>query len=212
MISVLMPSRGRPELAQKAVESFKSHVDFHFIIAVDEDDPRLTDYPMVDAMILVRQPYGYRQLHRYFNDMAKRVQGDWLMLFNDDATLETDPEVLAAQVRQYDHTEPWVLNPYHPQDNLFPLISRKFYEIIKHYSLSPHVDSWVQQIAEQTGIQVYLPDIKINHFRDDMSDETYQNSRKAVQITAPEYNAESMVALRQIDINRIKEWLSNESN
>jgi len=215
-VSVLMPSRGRPDLAQKAVESFKAHENFHFIVAVDEDDPRLEEYPQeypqVDAMIMITKPHGYRQLHRYYNEMCKRVAGDWLMLFNDDAVLESDPELLASYIREYDPTAPWVLNPYHPNDNLFPIISRKFYEIIKHYSLSPHVDSWVQAIGEETKIQEHIPNIIINHYREQMDDETYRNSRKAVQVTAPEYNAESMVALRQIDINRIREWLNNENN
>lgn len=209
MISLLMPSRERPQLARKAIESFGNHKGFEFILAIDSNDSLIEEYDF--AKTLITQQHGYEGLHHYFNKMAKLAKGKWLMLFNDDAVLESDPDSLYKSICSFSPSKPTVLNVYSESDNLFPIISRKFYDIIGHYSLSPHVDSWVQQIGEQTGTQVFIPNIKINHFRDTMSDETYRNSRRAVERTAPEYNSEAMIALRQIDIDKIRRY-KDENN
>lgn len=207
MISVLMPSRERPDLAKKAVESFGGNPNFEFIVAIDSDDPTLEEYANVPATIHITRPHGYKNLHLYFNEMLKKSRGDWFMLFNDDARLESSAQALYSAVCAFDPALPYVLNPYNENDNLFPIISKRLYSIIKHYSLSPHVDSWVQFIGEETKIQAHIPNILIKHFREEMNDETYRRSRAAVSTTAPEYNSEGMVALRQVDVNKVRKWI-----
>jgi hypothetical protein len=33
---------------------------------------------------------GYDSLHEYYNELASKATGDWLMLWNDDAVMETE--------------------------------------------------------------------------------------------------------------------------
>lgn len=212
-LSVLIPSRGRPELLKKAIKSLPPSRGTEFLVAVDEDDPELgayMDMSLQNMSVTVCPRWGYEQLHRYYNLLAKQSKGRWLMLFNDDAVVKRGSVVY--HLTPLDPKRLTVVNLYHPVDNLFPVISRPFYEAIGHYSLSPHVDSWVQQIGEATGTQIYIPGVEIDHFRDTMSDDTYRQSRQAVLTTAPDYNSEAMRALREIDIAKVKEKLKNETN
>jgi len=212
MISVVLPSRERPQLAKEAIESFGGHKGFEFIVAIDDDDT--SDYSEVKkiAKVLVMPRAGYRHLEKYMNAMAKVSKGDWIMNFNDDAKLESSPEDLYDTVDEFAHTQPIVLNPWKELDNLFPIISRKFYEIVGHFSLNTHVDSWVQEVSEHTGTQYYIPGIKINHFRDTLSDTTHEDSQRTAFESSAEYSSEPMVALRQVDINKIKEWIDEDNN
>lgn len=51
MISVLIPSRERPELAKQAIDSFGGHQGFEFIVALDDDDT--SDYTEVEKLATV---------------------------------------------------------------------------------------------------------------------------------------------------------------
>lgn len=206
-LSVLMPSRGRPYYAKEAIKSFKPSRETEFLIAVDDDDPYLAEYKKMKdiAKVIVTPRYGYGQLHEYFNLLAKESKGRWLMLFNDDAVVE---DMNYLQLAKYDNKKPAVLNVWNEQDNLFPLISRKMYEIMGHFSLSPHADSWVAQVGTACGIQYYTPGFDIKHNRDRMNDSTFLEGREAIKTTAPAFNSREMEALKEADINKIKEYMA----
>lgn len=209
-ISVLCPSRNRPELLVKSIASLGTG-DLEILVAIDDDEPQMPLYVDISkdkyVTIINMERHGYGGLHEYYNELARHAKGDWLMLFNDDATMETVGWI--DIVTQHDHTIPQVLNPWSDSgDNLFPLISRKWYEVVGHFSRNTHADSWVQQIGQRLGIQVYVPGIKISHLGEDLHDTTHNEVKQIVRQTSAQYRA--MEKERIEDANKIKEWY--ESN
>lgn len=206
MISVLMPSRSRVELARKAIESLGKG-DFEVLICIDYDDPQIEEYKKLCSpfvRLFMEPRHGYENLHKYYNRLSKEAKGDWLLLFNDDATMET--ENWTKMVDGFNPKEPVVLNIFHEIDNLFPLISRKFYEILGHYSLNTHADSWVQQVGERSGTQHYVEGYKIIHLKP--TDETGQAStHTAVSNTGPQFSSPQMQQLINQDAETIKQYI-----
>jgi hypothetical protein len=200
-VSVLMPSRGRPDLAKQSINSLGKG-DFEVLIATDQDDETRNHLARYKT-ISFAQRHGYGQLQIYYNTLSEKAKGDWLMLWNDDAIMETEGWV--DKIAQFDHTKPMVLNPWGPEtDNLFPVISRKWYEIVGHFSMNTHADSWVQQIGERLNLQVHVPGIKITHQGENLNDTTHQEVREVVRETSAKYRG--MERERIADANKIEEW------
>src|SRR4051794_19943625 len=95
MISVLLPSRGRPASLVKSAMSLldrATHSDrVEILVAADPDD--LGTHAVAEDMGLdcwvAPERFGYGQLQRYFNRLAETAVGDWLFPFNDDAAMTT---------------------------------------------------------------------------------------------------------------------------
>lgn len=91
MISILCPSRGRPELAKRMVESAfntaKNNIEI--LLYLNNDDPRLNDYlKNIDRNLIEigpdRSP-GYS-----WNLLADKAKNDILFLIGDDVNFTTD--------------------------------------------------------------------------------------------------------------------------
>lgn len=173
LVSVLLPSRKRVDLLEKSLRSVGWPDDprVEWIVALDENDPFLPEYKKLlgDTAYIVTEQYGYIALHEYYNLLSEICIGQWLMLWNDDAFMES-PDWL-DKIAGYDPNQPLVLNIYKPDGNLFPLISRKLYEILGHYSLSPHNDTWVQEISRRLGIERFVRDVHVKHIVDSLKDD-----------------------------------------
>lgn len=209
MISVLLPSRARVEMARKSIESLGDNVEV--LIWVDDDDQARDDYRTMSwdtgAQVFVRPRVGYPNMHKMVNLLARKTKGDWLLLWNDDALMHTQD--WQAKLPELSTTKPQVLNIFNsnPEVNLFPLINRKMYETMGHYSLSAHCDSWVQDIGNKLGIHQFVPDIEVEHLRERINDETKQHSQGSYASTSPKHSSPEMVQLMEIDIKKLKELL-----
>ncbi len=210
MISLLIPSRGRVNLLRQNLPTWQDR-RVEILVAIDDDDPDKDEYMHllgVTKYILPR--HGYQNLHEYYNFLAEASAGEWLMLGNDDATMLTPEwvDIIEAQ----DHTEPVVLNVWSERDNLFPIISRPWYEATGHFSLNTHADSWVQQTAELIGRTKYVPGIKIKHLGEELHDPTHQEVRAVVQQSSEAYR--KMEEQRKEDARKVNEYIGrqNESN
>lgn len=211
-VSWLCPSRNRPELLARSLVSLGTG-DYELLVAIDKDEPQADEYLDISKDGRVRlyetPRYGYGQLHEYYNLLASKAHGDWIGLWNDDATMETANwlDIIA----QYDHTKPVALNIWSDgMDNLFPLISRKWYEIVGHFSRNTHADSWVQQMGERLGNQIHVPGIQIIHQGENLHDQTHQEVRQVVRETSAKYRA--MERERIEDANKIERWRHENHN
>lgn len=208
-ITLLCPSRQRCDLLRKSIESL-GRGNWEIIVRVDEDDPEVVQYrdmskEIKKMVLLVGPKHGYEQLHQYYNEASIKAKGDWLMLWNDDATMTT--ENWTDSFKEFDPKEPLVLNFYHEINNLFPAISRKFYEIIGHFSLQTHADSWVQQIGERSGTQRFISGVKIIHNKP--TDETGQAStHTAVSYTGAQFGMPHFQDLINQDSDKIKAYIA----
>lgn len=206
-VSVVFPSRDRAVLAAEALDSLGTG-DFEVLMAIDEDEPNEEAYTAItvgrkNLNIYITTRYGYQNLHEYYNYLAERAKGDWIMLFNDDAIMQTNNWVNI--IAKEDHTIPQVLNVWNPLDNLFPLISRAWYEAVGHFAKNTHVDSWVQQVADIDGRSKYVEGISIKHLGEELHDKTHTEVRDVVRQTSEAYR--KMGEERLQDARKINEWL-----
>lgn len=91
MISVLCPSRSRPELAKRMIDSVlhQPGCDIEIKLYLNEDDPMLDTYKqLIDNSYFTIGPD--RSTCYSWNMMAKTAKYDILFLIGDDAQVETD--------------------------------------------------------------------------------------------------------------------------
>lgn len=170
MISVLCPTRLRLDKLTRSLTDLhrQAYDDIEILIAVDPDDP--SDYsrlpPWLRVQILTApERWGYRELHRYYNALARHATGEWLLLWNDDAEMTTAGWDLAI-----DRFEPdIVLSPDNPHRPIpaFPIVPHRFVGALGHFSLGPHNDIWWQDIANALGILEWI-DVRVEHHRPDL--------------------------------------------
>lgn len=204
-VSVLLPTRERAQMAKESIESLGGG-DFEVLLYVDTDDPQLKAYKSLASdrvKVFVEPRLTYANFHRMVNFLAKKAKGDWLLLFNDDMRIDGDWKVPDAD-------KPQVLNFWDPnnmRNNLAPIISRSMYETMGHFSLSTHCDSWVQDIANELGIHVPVPGVRVTHLRESLNDATKSHSQPVYATSSPEYDGLEMMKLRMIDMEKLRENL-----
>jgi hypothetical protein len=209
LISVLVASRERPALLAQSLASL-GEGDFEVLVRVDRDDPRLDEYLGLTAQILVGARHGYTSLHEYYNELAFAARGHWLFLWNDDCFMQTPNWIDVVRIHDGQLV---VLNPDTNHDNwkidmnVFPLVPRKMVELMGHFSLSLHNDSWVEDVARQAGIMVRVP-IRILHDRADLTG----NNRDAVyagrRYETGEFHSTDMVRARERDARVVLDYLA----
>lgn len=90
-ISILCPTRGRPEMARRmaesAVETAADTRGLEILFWLNEDDPKLSEYKHSPYTVLIMGKDGPTSYA--WNELAKRAAGDILMLMGDDVVFET---------------------------------------------------------------------------------------------------------------------------
>lgn len=202
-ISVLCPTRGRPDFLKRSIESLDwraNHPDrVEYLLAVDSDDalPELA-YPKRTRVLLAPERYGYGRLECYYNMLAEQAQGDWLFLWNDDAEMQTYgwDSVIIDQ-------KPGCLwsgitgDPY-PHCNPFPIWPAEWTRVLGHVSGYKYCDTWIQEMSKALGVQWHVP-IEINHHQPD--DATFSQGRMVNSWFGPPPNAIAA------DIAKLREYL-----
>lgn len=177
------------------------------VVGFDDDDPETGDIAeRLGYRALKFSRHGYHNLHLYVNDLAEIANGDWLFLWNDDAFMETDhwDDVIAM----HHPGRPKVLSPsstgVEHRMCCFPIVSRTLYARLGHMSLSNHIDSWLQDLGNVTGILKNIP-VHILHDRFDLTgghnDVTWNESRTGYRTS--EFYSEAMQSLLRQDIAKV---------
>jgi hypothetical protein len=214
VISVLVPSRLRPELLARSIGSL-GEGDFETLVRVDDDDPRLESYLALPGVDVVVGPHhGYGSLQRYYNELADRASGDWLFVWNDDCLMQT-PDWLDI-VRSYDGKMA-VLNPDTNHDNweidmnVFPIFPRRMVELMGHLSLNNHNDSWIEFVGRDAGIMVRVP-ITILHDRADLTGQNDDETYARRDMGAEHFRSPEMVRARERDTRAIRDYLARNAS
>jgi hypothetical protein len=188
--SILLPTRGRIEACEKSVKSLMETATYpenvEILFAFDDDDFKtMCDvkgiFPESNYRFLSYPRYGYRNLHMYVNSLCSHATGDWLWLWNDDTYCETPGWDLILS--HYDHTKPICVSPKTKNMDwkcLFPIISKKWYDVVGRFSNNSHNDTWVEVVAEQCGIFHFEPRIELFHDREDVTGNNSDATRKDV--------------------------------
>lgn len=194
-ISILLPTRGRTTQLLRSVDSLIDTADdptrIQWLFGFDNDD--LETYDWFQDHVLPKiitsgatytcmgfEPIGYEQLHKYVNSLAASALGDWFVFWNDDAVMKTsgwDTEIVS-------HTGTFCLQAFdthnkHPY-SIFPIVPKKWFDLIGHLSLHQLNDAWLSQIAWMLDIVKPIP-IEVLHDRADLTgnnnDSTYQKRK-----------------------------------
>ena len=139
-ISVLCATRGRPQMIMESMQSMLATADdpdsIEFLLAIDDDDQATIDFVQSDIVpnfeerdqdlyAFVQPRLGYARLNEYYNQLAQESHGEWLIVWNDDARMESlgwDTEILshsgkfAVQRFNDNHGHPYAIFPVLPRD------------------------------------------------------------------------------------------------
>lgn len=190
MISLLCPTRGRPDRAMQFLESVfttQAHEN-EIIFGLQTDDPKLDEYPSEirdRAMIFEPSSTVY-----YWNAMAATAKGDLLTLIADDVimrTIDWDVRFKEAAAEYPDGicliTTQDGRNHGEPPDQLptpHPTITRKWYETLGYFTFPGlfhyYADTWNSSIARRLGRQINLYDVMWEHIKE--FDDTRKEMRK----------------------------------
>jgi hypothetical protein len=161
-ISFLLPIRKRPDSLKKSLDSLvktcNNKNNYEVIVVFDDDD--------VDTILafdswekdynfqkLVTKRFGYDYLNMYYNMACEAAKGQWLWVWNDDTEmLNKDWDLI---IKEYDN-QFVILNPFNTREvdakyllthTLFPILPKKYYELLNHLSPWNHIDTYIERIC-----------------------------------------------------------------
>jgi hypothetical protein len=205
-ISVLCPTRCRPRQLRESFESMMDRADrpheVEFLAAVDPDDPWLEFQSWTGPSFWIwtaPERYGYERLHEYYNALARTARGRWLMLWNDDAVMQTRgwDTVIAGK------TCDQALQPWHSDGgyahNDFPVWPRRWTDYLGYVSQTSCCDAWVSHTSELLGRVCQVP-VRIKHDRDPVVIASHLGTAEPGGLYDPE-----MIMRRERDADRLAE-------
>lgn len=228
-IMALLPTRDRLELLERSIKSLVNFADepgqVCILLGLDPDDYQdhmaaynwlVAAYAPHVALMVMPERFGYARLHEYINRLAAAApEGDWLMLWNDDAVMMT-----AGWDEAVMDQDPGVLWPEanHCLDgNIFPIWPQAWTRKIGHVSLSCNVDVWIGDLGRATGTQRRVP-VFVFHDRYDVTgqndDRTYREGRAAhfhADVNEPGYDSEANLQARADEADIVRELIREAS-
>lgn len=225
-ISILLATRQRPELLEASIDSLLSNADdtsnIEILLGIDNDDQETIDKVSseefqtkmqeeynCDAQAVLFDRLGYKNLHQYMNTLWGQASGEWLMLWNDDAVMESkgwdteigkhDDDFALLKFNQVNHPHPYAL---------FPVIPTDWCRLIGNFSLNAQNDAWLNLIAKPLGIIKDIP-VNVVHDRFDLTgnnDDEIFNSREYQEGNPDDPNDlmnENMIRTRDAIIHKI---------
>jgi hypothetical protein len=229
-IAILLATRGRTEMLGRSVRSLielaAQPERLQLMFAFDNDDETGFDYfvqelqPWLDARdvnytALKFQRMGYVNLHKYNNAMAKQTNSDWLVIWNDDAVMETPDwdRVIMSYQGQFKLLS-FKTHRMHPY-SIFPIVPRKWYDLLGYISPHPTQDGWVSQQAYMLDIYQRI-EVDVLHDRFDLTgnngDDIFAN--RPMLEGKPEdprdFHSRQMIDLRHRDAARLATYMRTQ--
>ena len=228
-ISILLPTRGRSDMLMRSLASLRDlATDFstiEILFGMDNNDavglenmlhhvmPWIEKYNIAHKIVIF-EPMGYHNLHRYLNGLAESSRSPWLFFWNDDAIMKTPgwDTYIRAKTGEFKLLSVITHNE-HPY-SIFPIIPRAWFETLGYISQHSLNDAWVSCIAYALDIFERLP-IYCDHERTDLTgtnnDDTYQ--RRIVlegdRSNPLDFNYPEIIQLRMDDAAKLAQWLQD---
>jgi hypothetical protein len=176
MISILLPSRGRPDEAKVCLDSFgvEKNDNLEVLFWLDSDDSKLDQYKEIfssypHVKIFIKERVRYKNVHVMANFLAEQAVGEWLMFMVDDTYMPNPDwyEVVMDFTKSLEPLKkPIVINIWGQGvdiANFYPIMSRKYLGLLGHLSASTAIDDWIRVVALESGINLDLLGIKPDH-------------------------------------------------
>ena len=175
-ISILLPTRKRVPLIKRCTESLLDNASdpskIQLLYGVDDDDQEsidfLRDVKHPARSVIKFKRLGYENLHQYNNNLSSYAQGNWIMIFNDDAIMQTKNWDL--EINKFDgqfkllKVQEQTGHPY----SIFPIVPYDWFRCVDHLSLHGQNDAWLSEIAYMLNIMQEVP-IQVLHDRADIT-------------------------------------------
>lgn len=174
-ISILLPTRGRVKQLDRTVKSIRQKADqsprIEIIFRCDVDDIETQTYLRTNNEIFIVGPRekGYASLPKFMNQCAALSSGDVIMMFNDDAIIETkgwDSKLLRC-ANQFPDGIFNIGVSTGLNDNLIPfsIVSKNFKEALGYVNDERLLfsDIFLLDVMERFGRVIRLPDVMFRH-------------------------------------------------
>ena len=225
LVSVLLPTRARVDLVERSVcsllETATDPGQIEILVAYDSDDTVSQEYfnsskwqEFIDsyksnAQAFETEVWGYSALNKYYNFLGNQSQGQWLLIWNDDALMKSAGwDTNIADNQDFVGMLHMTCENYRPKFALFPLINRAWLEVFGYIGENP-VDSWIHHVSMEAQAIRRIDSI-VYHDRFDMTgnnfDDTYAN-RTPGEIKK-KYKSEEMRELRHQWAKQLIEYRS----
>ena len=177
MISILIPTREKLEPLKRTltaiIENSSNSNNYEILIGVDNDDIKTVDFfknmENENIRIFYFERQFYKNVHFYYNNLAKNAKGELLWIFADDFEISTKNWDLCLDKYKIMFNYIKVNNIQSDWDTLFsiiPIIPKKWFDLIERISDYSQVDGWCWAIARELNIAVYDSSIEVNNFVD----------------------------------------------
>lgn len=174
MISILLPTRRRPDNVKRLITSARDTAagEFEFVICVDDDDltkDQVIDQETNDVHVLVRER---TILSEYWNIAARHAHGDILMQCGDDIIFRTAE--WDTIVRDTFDVIPDKIALVYGDDGIqnghvatHGFLHRRWMETVGYFVppffASDYNDLWLTEVAQSLGRLIYHPEIYTEH-------------------------------------------------
>lgn len=225
MISIIHPSRSRPEKSVNRIETWIERIGssepFELIISLDEDDPSLELYKQEysDHIVLINKNKSSVEA---INKAAEVAKGDILIVVSDDTDCKIDWDVnLLVQIKG---KTDWILKTQdgiQPYIITMPVMDRVYYNRTKYIYhpdfLHMFCDTYMSCVADINGrrLTTYLdfPHDNPGHYKKPIDDINRKND--ATWIQGEQTFIRLMKQFSREDIQKIKDrqmirWLRNK--
>lgn len=182
-VAVMLATHKRTDALSRSVFSLLDRTKnldcIQIIFGIDENDSiginHFTDVIQpdldrrgIDYTALSFEPMGYLGLNQYYNKMCEHADADWLMVWCDDAIMETqdwDERVAECTgefklLKAHAHNE----HPY----AVFPILPAEWREVTGYFAQHQMLDAEVSQMAYMLNVMKII-DITITHDRADLT-------------------------------------------
>jgi hypothetical protein len=186
-ISIIMPSRKRPEMLNEALYSIYSlanpnNVNFEVIVKIDFDDSETLDYiknwsnEYENLYFLVSsRKKGFINLVDFQEDMIDLAKGKYILIANDDLVFETQNwnDILGSRLKEFKVYFPYI-NGY--REGLY-CIPKELYNILGHISHHSQVDTYLNWLGQVLGIVEYIDEVRTYHKNDELQHDETKNDK-----------------------------------
>jgi len=183
-IAILLATRGRTKELMTSLSSLIVRAtdiqSVQFLIAFDRDDYLGYGYfndvikhylheKKIAYQVVITERYGYGKLQYYYNLLAKMASADWLFVWNDDATMDTQgwDKIITSYTGQFKLLSVITHNE-HPY-SIFPILPDYWIKLLGRISRHLEVDAEVSQMAYLLDIFERVP-IYCTHYRPEITE------------------------------------------
>lgn len=224
-ISILCPTRGRPDWARRLLDSARATAagEIELVFYADSDEPRMTEYADQIGGSDVNFIVGPRVvLSECWNRCAEKATGDVLMQCGDDIifrTIDWDTRVLA----EFDQVPDKILL-VHGEDGIqhegvatHGFLHRTWMEVVGYFVpplfASDYNDLWLTEVANALDRKRYLPDVYTEHMHPVAGkgpmDQTHQERMARHRTEDCDAIWRNTADQRAVDATKLRRWIDD---